>query len=163
MKRTLRIISALLLAAILGAAVAAPASAGFIFVEEETAKLVPNSPKAFEEKNPPNAPGCIVYKGESCKITSVIQLPDCMPGCSWKWNKPVAGQFLCGGTYFSADDGRVKVNEYLEKNSYNLTMLVGERRSFCDGAYYYSTDPSVCYFDYSTAKLVAAKYGTADI
>jgi hypothetical protein len=163
MKKSLRVISALLLAVMLGAVIAAPASAGFIFVQEESAKLVPNSPKAYEEKNPPYAPGCTVYKAEPCTYTSVLQLPDCSPSCGWGWTRPYAGQILCGGKYYSADDGRVKVNDYMSCNSYNLTLLVGEQRSFCDGAYYYSTDPSVCYFDYSTGKLVAAKYGAATV
>lgn len=163
MKKSLRVISALLLAVMLGAVIAAPASAGFIFVQEEAAKLVPNSPKAYEEKNPPYAPGCTVYKAEPFTYTSVLQLPDCSPSCGWSWSRPYAGQILCGGKYYSADDGRVKVNDYMSCNSYNLTLRVGEHRSFCDGAYYYSTDPSVCYFDYSTGKLVAAKYGAATI
>ncbi|MBO6053409.1 MAG: hypothetical protein J6Q17_06695, partial [Clostridia bacterium] len=75
MKKSLRIVSALLLAALLGMAIAAPASAKTLFVSQEVATLVPNSPKALEPRNPPTAPGAIVYKLEKNVYTSMIEVP----------------------------------------------------------------------------------------
>lgn len=160
MKKSLKVISAVLLAALLGTAAIVPVSAKTLFVSQEIATLVPNSPKAAEI----DAPGALVYKQETSIYTSVFQLPDCRPDFSrWGWSRPACGDILRGGCYYSVEDGRRAVNAYLDSNSYNTIMLIGDRRSFCDGAYYYSTDPSVVYYDYATGKLVAKAHGTAAV
>ena len=164
MKKSLRVISAALLLVMLCAA-AVPASAKTLFVSQEVATYVPNSPKAYEPRNPSNAPGAVVYTRETATYTSVVQLPDYCPACSgsWGWYRPSCGDILPGGCYYGVDEGRRLVNEYLDANAYQTIMLIGDRRSFCDGAYYYSTDPSVCYFDYSTNQLVAKSWGTSHV
>ena len=164
MKKTLRVISAVLLAAMLGTAAVVPASAKTLFVSQEVATYVPNSPKAYEPRNPATAPGSVVYTRETATYTSVVQLPDCRPDyCGWGWYRPSCGEILRGGCYYGVDEGRRYVNDYLDANAYNTIMLVGDRRSFCDGAYYYSTDPSVCYYDYSCGCLVGKTDGTAHV
>ena len=164
MKKSLRVISAALLLVMLCAA-AVPASAKTLFVSQEVATYVPNSPKAYEPRNPSNAPGAVIYTRETATYTSVVQLPDYCPACSgsWGWYRPSCGDILPGGCYYGVDEGRRLVNEYLDANAYQTIMLIGDRRSFCDGAYYYSTDPSVCYFDYSTNQLVAKSWGTSHV
>ena len=166
MKKSLKVISAALLAVLLLAAAVLPVSAKTLFVSQEVATLVPNSPKALEPRNPVNAPGAIVYKGQTETYTKVVQLPDYCPSYGyggWSWYRPTAGDILRGGCYLGADEGRTAVSQYLADNCYNITMLVGDKRSFCDGAYYYSTDPSVCYYDYAAGKLVAKSIGLAQV
>ena len=165
MKKSLRVLSAVLVAVMLGAAAVVPVSAKTLFVSQEVATLVPNSPKAYEERNPVYAPGAVVYTKETETYTKVVQLPDYCPayGGGWSWYRPSCGDILRGGCYYGADEGRRLVNEYLDANAHQTIMLIGDKRSFCDGAYYYSTDPSVCYYDYSAGKLVAKSWGTAHV
>ena len=163
MKKSLRIASALILAVVLGTMIAAPASAKTLFVSQEVATLVPNSPKALEPRNPPSAPGAIVYKLEKNVYTSMIEVPDCWPGYTVSRCYPTAGDVLYGGKYYSLADGRAAVSRYFANNNHEIRMVEGERRSICDGVYFYSSDPKVAYYDYDAGKLVAVKHGTAEI
>ena len=165
MKKSLRILSWVILAVMLCTSSVVPAAAKTLFVSQEIATYVPNSPKAFEERNPVDAPGAVVYRRETETYTSVVQLPDCRPtyGGGWGWYQPSCGEILRGGCYYGVDEGRRLVNEYLDANAYQTIMLKGDKRSFCDGAYYYSTAPDICYYDYSSGKLVAKDWGTAHV
>ena len=158
MKKSFKAAAALVLALMLGLAAAAPASAIALFVQQETVAIVPNSPKACE-----NAPGAVVYTEIPTINNTVVQLPDAKPGCNWNWSRPACGDILTGGKYYSLDTGRTCVDSYLKANTCKVSMCPGDRRSFCSGAYYYSTDPEVCYFDYTSDCLVAAKNGCAQV
>lgn len=185
MKRTVRTLAALLLAAILATSVSAKA----IFVsptgsgtteQTTTASQPASAAKATESKttaaggfifngpapvytagNLPKAPTPIYYPSyvPSAIPTAVPSYPSYIGG----WYRPAPYDILAGGKYYSIADARAEIENYLSRNAYNLIMIEGERRTICTGAYYVSSNPSVAYFDTASGKLVANHNGSATV
>lgn len=70
---------------------------------------------------------------------------------------------LIGGKFYSPEDAEELLEDYFEDNNYDLYLYEGEEQTLCEGAYFYSTDPDVVYYDYRTGKLVANGHGSADV
>lgn len=70
---------------------------------------------------------------------------------------------LRGAKYYSSSDAKKALDEYFSANSYDLYMTEGQEKTFCENAYFYSTDPDVVYYDYYSGTLVAEKSGSADV
>lgn len=70
---------------------------------------------------------------------------------------------LNGGKYYSSEDAADLLEKYFDDNNYELYLYEGEEQIVCEGAYFYSTDTDVVYYDYRTNKLVANGHGSADV
>ncbi len=70
---------------------------------------------------------------------------------------------LSGAKYYSKSDAKDALEKYFKENSYDLYMTEGQEKTFCEDAYFYSTDPEVVYYDYRSGTLVAGKRGSADV
>ncbi|MGN1409219.1 MAG: hypothetical protein ACI4XJ_03490 [Eubacteriales bacterium] len=70
---------------------------------------------------------------------------------------------LKGAKYYSSGDAKKALEEYFSENSCDIYMTEGQEKTFCENAYFYSTDPDVVYYDYYSDTLVAAKNGSADV
>ena len=72
---------------------------------------------------------------------------------------------LCvpGGKYYSKKDAEKELKKFYEEHTYDFYMYRGDERTFCEGAYYVSSDPDVVYYDYKTETLVAKGSGNAEV
>ena len=70
---------------------------------------------------------------------------------------------LYGAKYYSKADAKDALEKYFKENSYDLYMTEGQEKTFCNDAYFYSTDTDVVYYDYRSDTLVAEENGTADV
>ncbi len=66
-----------------------------------------------------------------------------------------------GGKYYSKKDAEKELEKYFKEHTYTYYMYKGDERTFCDGAYFVSTDSDVVYYDYEEDRLVAKDSGNA--
>lgn len=105
-------------------------------------------------KGDPNDPGAIWVENESFQKVPVTKKYPCkQPGDS----------IVIGGKYYTTANAKKELEKYFDENSYDMYFNAGDERTFCEGAYFYSTDTDVVYYDYKTGKLVANGVGSADV
>lgn len=179
MKRTVRVLAALLFAAILATSVSAktlfvgPTNSGA--TAEEASKITFTAPAA-ETETKTNAGGAVFYSPAPVYTAAnypKIQEPTyvyvtspygtVLPTFAGGWYRPAAYDILTGGKYYTVADALTEIQNYLSQNAYKLIMTEGERRTICEGAYYVSSNPSVAYFDAASGKLVANRNGTSQV
>ncbi len=80
-----------------------------------------------------------------------------------KVNKNEKPLYVNGGKYYSKKDAEKELKKFYEENTYDFYMYRGDKRTFCEGAYYVSSDPDVVYYDYRTETLVAKDHGKAEV
>ena len=171
MKNSLKKISFVLAAVTLMSASAATVSAGGIFkneggsiscpVVEEPVALIPVSPKkpvivkttteyvpASDKADPYNPATIFVTKETQTEIKAPVFTSSCG---------------LAGAKYYTRDDAKKALEEYFSANTCDIYMNVGQEKTFCDGAYFYSSDPDVVYYNYKTGTLVAENTGSAEV
>ena len=68
---------------------------------------------------------------------------------------------VLGGKYYSKKDAEKELEKFYEEHTYDFYMYRGDERTFCEGAYYVSSDSDVVYYDYKTESLVAKGSGNA--
>jgi len=68
-----------------------------------------------------------------------------------------------GGKYYSKEDADKEIKKYFDDHTYDLYLYEGDERTFCDGAYFVSTDSDVVYYDYKEGRLVAEDSGSASV
>ncbi len=76
----------------------------------------------------------------------------------YKNQKPLT---ISGGKYYSKADAEKELEKFYEEHTYDFYMYRGDKRTFCEGAYFVSTDSDVVYYDYKTDSLVAKGTGSA--
>lgn len=69
---------------------------------------------------------------------------------------------LKGAKYYTKEEIAEKIEKYFSENSYEIYMVEGQERNFCDGAYLVSSNTDVAYYDYKTKSIVAVDDGTAE-
>ncbi len=100
----------------------------------------------------------IVSSAEANRKPEINKKPD--------FKKPVNqyhGYDIIGGKYYTTENVKKELAKYFDENSYDLYFQKGNERTFCNGAYYYSTDTDVVYYNYKTGKLVANSVGSAEV
>ncbi len=78
----------------------------------------------------------------------------------YKNEKPVT---IKGGKYYSKKDAEKELKNYFDSHTYDIVLYEDDKRIFCEGAYFVSTDNEVVYYDYRTEQLVANDSGTASV
>lgn len=116
-------------------------------VRKKASRLVLNS-----EQGDAANPGAIFVEDKTAVKVPVSKVPVNGSGC-----------VIGGGKYYSADTAKKELEKYFDENSYDMYFSKGDERTFCKGAYFYSTNPEVVYYDYTTGKLVANSVGSADV
>lgn len=192
MKKTVRVLAALLVAVILATSASA---AKAIFVspngsgttEQKATVATPTfTPPAETKTTATTAPGGFVFNGPAPVYTASdfpkTPAPTCLypsypvyTGCTAPcqpcgtygyyggWYRPAPYDILAGGKYYTVADARAEIDQYLARTAYNLIMTEGERRTICEGAYYVSSNPSVAYYDAASGKLVANHNGSSTV
>lgn len=120
---------------------------GKTYYKKPVSRLVLNSEQGDEDH-----PGAIFVEEKTVVKVPVSKVPAKDYGC-----------IIGGGKYYSTAAAKVELAKYFDENSYNMHFSKGDERTFCEGAYFYSTDPDVVYYDYKTGKLVAESIGSADV
>lgn len=69
--------------------------------------------------------------------------------------------YIPGGKYYSKKDAEKELAKFYEEHTYDFYMYRGDERTFCEGAYYVSSNNNVVYYDYKTESLVAKDSGSA--
>ena len=170
MKKTVRVLAALLVAVILATSASA---AKAIFVSpngsgttEQKATVAPPTftPPAETKTTATTAPGGFVFNGPAPVYTASdfpkTPAPTCLypsypvyTGCTAPcqpcgtygyyggWYRPAPYDILAGGKYYTVADARAEIDQYLARTAYNLIMTEGERRTICEGAYTFPPIP----------------------
>ena len=87
-----------------------------------------------------------------------VKKPALPAGKVYKNVKPLT---VHGGKYYSKKDAEKELEKFYEEHTYDFYMYRGDERTFCEGAYFVSTDSDVVYYDYNTDSLVAVGSGNA--
>ena len=66
-----------------------------------------------------------------------------------------------GGKYYTKADAELELKKYFEDHTHTINMYKGNKRLFCDGVYYVSSNESVVYYDEDLNRLVARDDGHA--
>ncbi len=189
MKRTVRVLCALLVAVILATSASA---AKAIFVspngsgtteQKTTAAPTVLTPTVPKTETTTTTSGGFIFNGPSrvytaadlpkptyptCYPTYPIcpgYVPACQTTCGYYggWYRPAPYDVLINGKYYTVENARAEIENYLDRTAYNLIMVEGERRTICEGAYYVSSNPSVAYYDAASGKLVANRTGSSTV
>lgn len=183
--KNLKKLSLLLAALTVSSALAATASAAQVFKGEapaansyctvcgaifehdcktETGKTTSGGNTVYTDATLPKNNGFIF---SSSAVVTKPAKPVLKDPCNKPTLKPsINGIFGCdliGGKFITPEDAEELLEEYFEENNYDLYLYEGESQALCEGAYFYSTDKDVVYYDYKTDKLVAKGYGCAEV
>ena len=180
MKKSVKRLSAFLAVLMMSSAFAASASAidtSFIKVKNTGAAVVDEAPAA--EKNaaetPANDTALLKPPGWDKTNSGILEATDSKYGFKadnifvkkeadttvkkiYKNQKPLT---VNGGKYYSKKDAEKELEKYFKEHTYTYYMYKGDERTFCDGAYFVSTDSDVVYYDYEEGRLVAKDSGNA--
>lgn len=166
MKKTVKALSFILAAVTLMSSTATLASAGNIWKNEDSLK---KESSAIEETVEEKKTGNHVFLGStaSSKSGSNIFVQKKEDNTS-RYPFEIKTTFgrpcgLYGAKYYSKADAKDALEKYFKENSYDLYMTEGQEKTFCNDAYFYSTDTDVVYYDYRSDTLVAEENGTADV
>ncbi len=96
-----------------------------------------------------------VFKAENIFVKKA---PDTTVKKIYKNQKPLT---VDGGKYYSKKDAEKELEKFYEEHTYDFYMYRGDERTFCEGAYFVSSDNDVVYYDYKTGSLVAKGSGNA--
>ena len=188
MKKHIRAISAFLLVALLAGLAAAPASATTIFVNQETASsvgspcdpCVPAAPAQTGNNaaaNPlggiPVYPRCEVPSyGYGCGYGSFPQFgapaftgafPGAACGTYFPYRMPQPYDIINSGKFFTCANAKDEIAKYLAANTYQVSGLAGDSRSYGSGIYMVSENPRVASFNVKTGKLTANSFGSTKV
>ena len=183
MNKNAKRLSAVLAALMMSSAFAASASAidtSFIKVKNTGAAVIDETPAAAETvvETPVNDTTVLKTSGwvktdagilEETKGNYVFKASDIYvkkaPSASDKkvYKKNEKPLYIHGGKYYSKKDAEKELKKFYEEHTYDFYMYRGDERTFCEGAYYVSSDPDVVYYDYKTETLVAKDSGNAEV
>lgn len=169
MKKNLKKLSLLLAALTLSSALASAASAGAIF-KGYTNNASDSAVESVSDKTSGNKvttkPGGSPVVQSSGNKNFVSTKPPKSDDCDKPSSIVIRPNYSCdlvGGIFYSPEDAADLLEKYFDENTYEINLTEGEKYTLCEGAYFYSTDPDVVYYDYKTGRLAAKDNGTADV
>lgn len=176
MNKNVKKLAAFLAVLMMSSAFAASASAidtSFIKVKNTGAAVVDETVKTTAAEETPAADTAIlknsgwvktdagILEGTETVIGSaktVFKASDTDVSKIFKNEKPLN---VYGGKYYSKKDAEKELKKFYEEHTYEFNMYRGDERTFCEGAYFVSSDSSVVTYDYKTGSLVAKGTGSA--
>ncbi len=167
MRKSIKKICVLLAALTCSSVLASAASAKSIFVavpnktnnDKEIVKTEPEieiKPELKPDSDKGNIITTPIYKAEDyyCGRYPAVK-HDCIKyGCC---------NIISGGKYFGIADAKAELLYYFKRNSSDFSMVKGESRYFCDGAYFYSDNTAVVAYNEETGTIDAKEVGTASV
>lgn len=178
MNKNAKRLSVVLAALMMSSAFAASASAidtSFIKVKNTSAAVIDETPAAAAVVVETPANDTAVLKTSGWVKTDAGILSDADATLTGKVEKEVFKKgvikvtknekplYIHGGKYYSKKDAEKELKKFYEEHTYDFYMYRGDKRTFCEGAYYVSSDPDVVYYDYKTETLVAKDSGKAEV
>lgn len=180
MNKNVKRLSVFLAALMMSSAFAASASAidtSFIKVKNTGAAVIDETPAAAAEavvETPANDTAVLKTSGwvkteagilDGTESGSVFKASDYYvkkaADVVKKTEKNKKPLYIPGGKYYSKKDAEKELAKFYEEHTYDFFMYRGDERTFCEGAYYVSSNNNVVYYDYKTESLVAKDSGSA--